>query len=94
MGSTTPAMEVIPAIRQLLAELSEQHNEVLSGRRAALWRAQQQAAGLTNTVDDLRRYCLNALAPRRQLAETESLRGYREGFQEVLRAIRALETQG
>jgi hypothetical protein len=44
-------------------------------------------------VEDLRRYCLESLAPRRHLEETDYLRGYREGFQAVLREIRKLETR-
>jgi hypothetical protein len=87
------AMELIPVIRELLADLEEKGSPVVTGRRAALWRAQQRAAALTVTVEDLRRYCLESLAPRRHLEETDYLRGYREGFQAVLREIRKLETR-
>jgi hypothetical protein len=92
------AMELIPAIGERLAQLdSEQRDARNSGRRAALWRAQQHAARIEHTVDDLRRYCLQWLGRRRMLdAEDENdyLRGYREGFQAVLRDIRKLETRG
>jgi hypothetical protein len=92
------AMELIPAIRARLAQLdAERHGALASGRRAALWRAQQHAARINNTLDDLRRYCLESLKPRRFLdAEDENdyLRGYREGFQAVLTEIRRLETRG
>jgi len=92
------AMELIPAIRARLAELNAQARDPLaSGERAALWRAQQHAARTSRTVDDLRRYCLDALKPRQFLdAEDENdyLRGYRQGFQVVLMEIRAIETRG
>jgi hypothetical protein len=92
------AMEVIPAIRALLAELDEQRGDPLaSGRRAALWRIQHRAARIGNTIDDLRRYCLESLTPRRFLDEEDEndyLRGYREGFQAVLTEIRTIETRG
>lgn len=91
-------MELIPLIRERLAQLDAQRgNARMSGRRAALWRAQQHAARLEHTVDDLRRYCLYSLRRRRFLdAEDENdyLRGFREGFQTVLRDIRGLETRG
>ena len=91
------AMELIPAIRTRLSELdSGRGNELASGRRAALWRAQQYAARLNHTLDDLRRYCLESLKPRRFLDEQDEndyLRGYREGFQAVLTDIRRLETR-
>ena len=91
------AMELIPAIRARLSQLDgERGNELLSGRRAALWRAQQYAARLNHTLDDLRRYCLESLKPRRFLDEQDEndyLRGYREGFQAVLTDIRQLETR-
>jgi hypothetical protein len=88
------AMEAIPAIRRLLEELDEsgERSSVASGRRAALWRAQQHAARLDESVADLRRYCLESLAPRRIGEETEYLRGYRAGFQAVLAEIRRMET--
>jgi len=67
-----------------------------SGRRAALWRAQQHAARVDRSLEDLRRYCLDALKPRLldQEHENDYLRGYREGFQAVLREIRRIETSG
>jgi hypothetical protein len=92
------AMELIPAIRAMLAELDAHRGDALaSGRRAALWRVQQRAARIDNTIDDLRRYCLESLKPRRFLDEEDEndyLRGYREGFQAVLTQIRAIETRG
>jgi hypothetical protein len=91
------AMELIPAIRERLAELdAEPRDARSSGRRAALWRAQQHAARTQHTIDDLRRYCLQWLGRRRVLdAEDENdyLRGYREGIQAVLRDIRRVETR-
>jgi hypothetical protein len=90
-------MELIPAIRERLAELdAERSNARTSGRRAALWRALQHAARTDHTVDDLRRYCLHSLRRRRFLDaddENDYLRGYREGFQAVLREIRGVETR-
>jgi hypothetical protein len=90
------AMELIPVIRERLSQLdAERRDARVSGRRAALWRAQQHAARTDHTVDDLRRYCLQWLGRRRLLdAEDENdyLRGYREGFQTVLRDIRRVET--
>ena len=92
------AMELIPAIRRQLSQLDGgRGNALVSGRRAALWRAQQHAARLSNTVEDLRRYCLDALDARRFLDEQDEndyLRGYRQGFQSVLNEIRRLETGG
>jgi hypothetical protein len=87
------AMELIPRIRQMLAELESENDPVASGRRAALWRAQQHAAALNHTVDDLRRYCLEALSPRRVLDEEDQMRGYREGFQAVLAEVRRFEAR-
>ena len=92
------AMELIPAIRARLTQLDgEAKNALASGRRAALWRAQQQAARINNTLEDLRRYCLESLTRRRVLDaehENDYLRGYREGLQAVLNEIRAVETRG
>jgi hypothetical protein len=92
------AMELIPAIRVRLAQLDDERTGALaSGRRAALWRAQQHAGRIDNTLDDLRRYCLESLEPRRVLDaehENDYLRGYREGFQAVLTEIRRIETRG
>lgn len=89
------AMEVIPAIRARLAGLEEDEaRELRSGQRAALWRAQQHAARLDRTLEDLRRYCLESLDSRRLLDakdENDYLRGYRMGFQAVLKEIRRLE---
>jgi hypothetical protein len=91
------AMALIPAIRERLTQLdSERRDARNSGRRAALWRAQQHAARVEHTVDDLRRYCLQWLGRRRFLdAEDENdyLRGYREGFQIVLREIRRVQAR-
>jgi hypothetical protein len=89
------AMELIPAIRARLAQLDQADTQALrSGQRAALWRAQQHAARLDRTLEDLRRYCLESLDARRVLdAEDENdyLRGFRLGFQAVLKDIRRLE---
>ena len=93
--SSAPAIEAIPLIRQQLAELEDSPSDsVASGRRAALWRAQSQAARVDRTLADLRRYCLESLRPRRFIDEQDSdyLRGYREGFQLVLREVRRLES--
>ena len=73
---------------------AEQRGPYRSGRRAALWRMQHEAARRGRTLEDLRRACLEALAhPRGLDAEHESdyLRGYRLGFQAVLKDIRKLE---
>jgi hypothetical protein len=90
------AMELIPAIRERLAQLdAESRNPLASGRRAALWRAQHHAARINNSIEDLRRYCLEALNARRYLDERDEndyLRGYRQGFQAVLTEIRRIET--
>jgi hypothetical protein len=86
------AMELIPVIREMLAEPGGEQGAIVTGRRAALWRAQQHAATLDHTVEDLRDYCLQSLAPRRFLDESDYLRGYREGLQAVLREIRRIET--
>jgi hypothetical protein len=94
MRKTMLAMELIPVIRGMLAEVGAERDPVVAGRRAALWRAQQYAARFTHTMEDLRGYCLESLAPRRHLDETDYLRGYREGFQAVLSEIRRLETRG
>jgi hypothetical protein len=88
------AMELIPAIRRGLVGLDRGGGALASGHRAALWRAQQHAARLEHTVEDLRRYCLEALKPRLldEQFENDYLRGYRQGFQAVLREIRRIET--
>jgi hypothetical protein len=89
------AMELIPAIRSRLAALEGESTRALrSGQRAALWRVQQQAARVDRTLDDVRRYCLQALGQRSFLRgedENDYLRGYRLGFQAVLKDIRRLE---
>ncbi len=89
------AMDAIPLIKARLAELEERggHEALITGRLAALWRAQARAARLGLTVDDLRRYCLDMLRSRRALDDDnlDYLRGYREGFQLVLRDLRELE---
>ena len=67
------AMELIPAIRATLAQLdSGRRDAVCSGRRAALWRAQQHAARIDHTVEDLRRYCLDSLGARHLLDEEDA----------------------
>ena len=52
-----------------------------------------ECARLGLTIDDLRRYCLDMLRSRRALDEDapDYLRGYREGFQLVLRDLRDLD---
>jgi hypothetical protein len=91
------AMELIPRIRERLAQLEASRGDArTSGRRAALWRAQQYAARRGRTRDDLRRYCLQALGRPRLLDaadENDYLRGFREGFQMVLDEIRRVETR-
>lgn len=91
------AMELIPMIRARLAELDEGRAGALSsGERAALWRAQQHAARIDRTVEDLRRYCLDSLDRWRLLEaddENDYLRGYRHGFQAVLKEIRRVESR-
>jgi hypothetical protein len=42
----------------------------------------------------LRRFCLGALSTPRTLGAEDPIRGYREGFQAVLREIRRFETAG
>ena len=94
MRRSTPAIEALPLIKQRLAEIEDSPSDsVASGRRAALWRAQAQAARPDRTIEDLRRYCLEMLRPRRFLDEADSgyLSGYREGFQIVLQEVRRLE---
>lgn len=88
-------MDAIPLIKARFAELEARRGReaLTSGRLAALWRAQARAARLELTIDDLRRYCLEMLRSRRALDEEtpDYLRGYREGFQLVLRDLRKLE---
>lgn len=88
----TPAIELIPTIREAIAGLdAEPESPLASGRRAALWRAQHHAANPRHTVEDLRRFCLDSLAPRRLVEEGEYLQGYRAGFQSLLERIRDFE---
>jgi beta-xylosidase len=88
-------MDAIPLIKARLAELEERggHEALTTGRLAALWRAQARAARLGLTIGDLRRYCLDMLRARHALDDDDLdyLRGYREGFQLVLRDLRELE---
>jgi hypothetical protein len=95
VASSRLAIDAIPLIRARLAELEERggHEPVSTGRLAALWRVQARAARLGLTIDDLRRYCLDMLRTRRALDDDtpDYLRGYREGFQLVLRDLRELE---
>jgi hypothetical protein len=87
-------MDAIPLIKARLAESDRGGREPIStGRLAALWRVQARAARLGLTIDDLRHYCLDMLRSRRALDDDtpDYLRGYREGFQLVLRDLRELE---
>ena len=88
-------MDAIPLIKARLVELEQEgvRAPVTTGRLAALWRAQARAARLGLTIEDLRRYCLDMLRSRRALDDDtpDYLRGYREGFQLVLRDLRQLE---
>jgi hypothetical protein len=90
--------EVLDAIAQALARAGPPGPGPLSsGRRAALWRAQHEAARRGASLEELRRQCIDWLArPRLIGAEHESdyVRGYRQGLQLVLREIRAIETVG
>ena len=88
------AMELSPASRARLAELTGEPGKALArGRRAAFWRAQQHAARIDRTLSDLRCYCLESLRSRLLDEEHENdyLRGYRQGFQAVLEDIRRIE---
>ena len=91
------AREAIAAIQLHLERLrDEERDAVRSGQRAALWRAQHEAARRNRTLEDLRRYCLQALEHPRFLEpedENDYLRGYRQGFQAVLEDIRRIETR-
>jgi hypothetical protein len=93
--ATILAREALGAIRARLADLDRQaRTPRLSGRRAALWRAQHEAARRGRTLRDLRGYCLDSLKHPRWLdAEDENdyLRGYRQGLQQVLSEIREVE---
>lgn len=95
MRGSTSAIEAIPLIRERLAEVEEAGPDPLaSGRRAALWRVQAEAARPRRTLADLRGYCLEKLTPPRFLDERDSeyLRGYREGLQAILADLRRLES--
>lgn len=89
------AREALATIRSRLADLDhEERSDHSSGSRAALWRAQHEAARRGRTLEDLRRYCLEALRHPRGLEaehESEYLRGYRDGLQQVLAEIRRIE---
>jgi hypothetical protein len=98
------AMELIPTIRARLERLEADRpngsrtprDPRASGHRAALWRAQQHAARIDHTLEDLRRYCLESLHSWHFLDERDEndyLRGYRQGFQAVLKDIRAAEAR-
>jgi hypothetical protein len=96
MGTPRLATDAIPLIRARLVEVEGRsaREPLVTGRLAALWRAQARAARLGLTVDDLRRYCLDMLRSRRGLDDGDApdyMRGYREGFQLVLRDLRRLE---
>jgi hypothetical protein len=95
MSSPRLAIDAIPLIKARLAELEERRGRepLITGRLAALWRAEARAAKLQLTIEDLRRYCLEMLRSRRALDDDtpDYLRGYREGFQLVLRDLRELE---
>ena len=95
MSSPRLAIEALPLIKARLAELEERggREPLITGRLAALWRAEARAAKLGLTIEDLRRYCLEMLRSRRALDDDtpDYLRGYREGFQLVLRDLRELE---
>ena len=98
VASSRLSMEAIPLIKARLAELEQRGGQepLISGRLAALWRAQARAARIGLTIDDLRNYCLDMLRARRALDDDVPtyLRGYREGFQLVLRDLRKLEQSG
>jgi hypothetical protein len=88
--------QALDAIAEAINRLDQERPGAFSsGQRAALWRAQHQAARRGRNLEDLRRYCLESLERPRGLDaehEGEYLRGYRQGFQLVLREIRRIET--
>lgn len=94
---TSSALEALAAIRGRLARLEGERSDArVSGQRAALWRAQHEAARRGRSLEDLRRYCLESLKRPRLLGaehENDYLRGYRRGFQLVLSDIRRIETR-
>lgn len=85
------------AIRARLAALQhEPPSPRASGQRAAFWRAQQQISR-ARSLEDLRRWCLDSLQRPRGLDpehENDYLRGYRIGFQLLLRDLRRIEARG
>ena len=91
-----PAFEAMAAIQARLAALrQERPSPLTSGQRAAFWRAQQQL-GRARNLEDLRRYCLDALQHPRWLDpehENDYLRGYRAGFQLLLGDLRRIEAR-
>lgn len=93
--ATIVARAALGAIRARLAELDRQvRSPHVSGQRAALWRAQHEAARRGRNLRDLRSYCLDSLNHPRWLDaehENDYLRGYRQGFQQVLSEIRRIE---
>jgi hypothetical protein len=93
--ATILVREALGAIRARLAVLDgQQRSPRGSGQRAAMWRAQHEAARRGQTLQDLRGYCLDALKHPRWLDaehENDYLRGYREGLQQVLSEIRRIE---
>jgi hypothetical protein len=62
-------MDAIPLIKARLAQPEERggREPLITGRLAALWRAEARAAKLGLTIEDLRRYCLEMLRSRRAL---------------------------
>ena len=93
-----PSRVALAAIRAKLAELrAQEQSPHRSGQRAALWRAQHEAARRGRTLQDLRGYCLEALRHPRGLDvehEGDYLRGYRDGLQLVLSEVRRIERRG
>ena len=91
-----PAFEAMAAIQSRLTALRhEERSARASGQRAAFWRAQQQMVR-ARSLDDLRRYCLDALQRPRFLDpehENDYLKGYRLCFQILLRDLRRIEAQ-
>ena len=85
-----PAFEAMAAIQSRLAALRhEERSARASGQRAAFWRAQQQMVR-ARSLEDLRRYCLDALQRPLFLNpehENDYLKGYRLWFQMLLRDL-------
>jgi hypothetical protein len=88
------SFEAMSAVRARLAALQDEPpGPRASGQRAAFWRAQQQITR-ARSLEDLRRWCLDCLQRPRGLApehENDYLRGYRIGFQLLLRDLRRIE---